>query len=97
MKPQESHRIPLLTQIWSPKFVDKPKHAGDWFSDRGLNRSFAQLAAFTLTDFERVVILDGDTLMLESCEELFQLPLLVAAAPETHRALLESFGSLKRR
>lgn len=38
-------------------------------------------------EFERVVILDGDTLMLRSCDELFRLPTLLAAAPEMHRAV----------
>ncbi|CAK9088999.1 unnamed protein product [Durusdinium trenchii] len=81
--------------MWQSTYIRKPKHVGDWFSDRGLKRSFAQLAAWTLTEFERVVILDGDTLMLRSCDELFRLPTLLAAAPEMHRDQ-EDIGNLDR-
>eukprot|EP00435_Cladocopium_sp_Y103_P011061 s748_g2.t2 len=65
---------------------------GNWFKDRGLQPSFAQLAAFTLTEYTRVVVLDADVLMLQPCHELFRLPLILAAAPETHRDQEEIFG-----
>lgn len=68
------------------------RQLGNWFKDRGLQPSFAQLAAFTLTEYTRVVVLDADVLMLQPCHELFRLPLILAAAPETHRDQEEIFG-----
>jgi len=70
--------------MWESTYINKPRHMGNWFKDRGIQPSFAQLAAWTLTDYDRVVVLDGDTLMLQPCDELFRLPMIFAAAPETH-------------
>eukprot|EP00929_Paragymnodinium_shiwhaense_P030395 TRINITY_DN17237_c0_g1_i3.p1 TRINITY_DN17237_c0_g1~~TRINITY_DN17237_c0_g1_i3.p1 ORF type:complete len:829 (+),score=52.89 TRINITY_DN17237_c0_g1_i3:144-2630(+) len=76
----------LTVQAWEPRFVIRPKHSGDWFKERGLAPSFAQIAAWSLTEFERVVVLDADTLVLQNCDELFRLHRIsFAASLETHR------------
>lgn len=75
---------------WSPEFLPRPKHAGSWFGERGLLPSFPQFAAWHLTDFRRVVVIDSDTLVLQPCEELFELgQLAFAAGIETHKAQLD--------
>ncbi|CAJ1402070.1 unnamed protein product [Effrenium voratum] len=87
---RENETIP----IWRAEFVKKPEGLGDWFTDRNLTRTFAQLAAWALKDFERVVVLDADTLVVQRCEELFRLPMHFAASLETHRDQ-ETFSRLQ--
>jgi len=70
---------------WETEWVIRPENSGCWFKDRGLLPSFAQLAAWSLQEFDRLVLLDADTLMLENCDELFQLGRTAfAASPEIH-------------
>ena len=44
------HRLAFLAEIWRAEFVKKPEGLGDWFTDRNLTRTFAQLAAWALKD-----------------------------------------------
>jgi len=75
-----------IVPMWEPKFVKgRQKLGGNWFQDRGLVPSFPQTAAWALTEFDRVVTLDSDLLVLQSVEELFNLgEVAFAASPETH-------------
>ncbi|CAE7407564.1 unnamed protein product [Symbiodinium natans] len=72
------------------KLLHSARHgAGAWFAERGLPPSFPQLAAWALP-FRRVVILDADTLVLENCDELFDLgAVAVASGYEIHQEQLD--------
>jgi alpha-N-acetylglucosamine transferase len=58
-------QIPHLTPRVQKKYVD----------DARFNDCWTKLAAFGLTDYERVVLLDSDMLVLKNMDELMDLPL----------------------
>merc|ERR1712032_336740 len=71
--------------MWDSQWVNRPNNAGGWFRDRGLQGTFAQLGAWFLQEYTRVVVLDADTLVLERVDELFDLGrTIVSASPEIH-------------
>ncbi|CAE8693955.1 unnamed protein product [Polarella glacialis] len=73
--------------IWN---AERHRKSGVWFAERGLNPVFAQLAAWTLVEFRRVVVLDADTLVLANCDELFALgPVAFASGYEIHQEQLD--------
>eukprot|EP00933_Yihiella_yeosuensis_P019575 TRINITY_DN15827_c4_g1_i1.p1 TRINITY_DN15827_c4_g1~~TRINITY_DN15827_c4_g1_i1.p1 ORF type:complete len:479 (+),score=76.04 TRINITY_DN15827_c4_g1_i1:176-1612(+) len=79
---QDDEALPL----WQEKWVTNPGKVGSWFQERGLKRVFAQLSAWSLVEYKRVVVLDADTLVLGRCDELFDLGRITfAASPETHK------------
>ncbi|CAE8639968.1 unnamed protein product, partial [Polarella glacialis] len=92
---RENETLPM----WQQEFIRKPANMGAWFQDRGLAAVFAQVAAWSLEEFHRVVVLDADTLMLRNCDELFDLGRLsFAASPETHKDqedITQSGGKLR--
>jgi len=75
-----------VVDMWKTTFVRRPWFVSSWFTERGLSRTFAQLAAFSLEEYDRVVYIDMDMLLLKSSDELFELAELgFAATKETHR------------
>ena len=50
--------------------------------------SFQKLAVFSLTQFEKIVFLDSDTMLLQNVDELFGLPSLSAAMDNCDRCTL---------
>lgn len=45
-----------------------------WWEDRGVVQTLARLSVFNLTQFDRVVVVEGDMIMLQPCDELFRIP-----------------------
>lgn len=81
--------IPVETNQTRPPWISEQRSAARWFEERGLAPVFPQLAAWTLP-FQRVVILDADTLVLENCEELFDLGVVpFASGYEMHQEQLD--------
>lgn len=81
--------IPVETNQTRPPWISEQRSAAGWFEERGLAPVFPQLAAWTLP-FQRVVILDADTLVLENCEELFDLGVVpFASGYEMHQEQLD--------
>lgn len=80
----ESSEAPAM---WESAFTRKSHWlTSNWFRDRGMGTVMAQLALFSFAEYDRVVHLDIDMLMLKPADELFSLGNLgFAAARETHR------------
>lgn len=77
--------MPVEMNQTRPPWISEHRSAAGWFEERGLAPVFPQLAAWTLP-FQRVVILDADTLVLENCDELFDLGLVpFASGYEMHQ------------
>ena len=78
-----------VNETLPPIRQDARSQPGSWFEERGLDPVFPQLAAWKLP-FKRVVVLDADTLMLENCDELFNLgPVPFASGYEMHQEQLD--------
>ncbi|CAK9022590.1 unnamed protein product [Durusdinium trenchii] len=82
--------MPVNMDATRPPVLPKSRHGSDaWFEERGLEPVFPQLAAWSLP-FDRVVVLDADTLVLENCDELFDLgPVPFASGYEMHQEQLD--------
>eukprot|EP00434_Breviolum_minutum_P006724 symbB.v1.2.005934.t1/scaffold346.1/size246720/3 len=81
--------VPDANVTVRPPWIRQTRSAHPWFEERGLAPVFPQLVAWTLP-FDRVVILDADTLVLETCDELFNLgPVPFASGYEMHQEQLD--------
>lgn len=57
--------IPSVTPAGARKYEDDPRFAETW----------TKLIAFSLVEYERIVLLDGDVLVRRNMDELMDLPL----------------------
>ena len=75
--PSWPHRS-LLRRFWNLRGVEYVEAAQELFSaDRDSSRFryvFTKLHVFNLTDYEKVLMLDTDTLVLQNIDDLFDLP-----------------------
>jgi glycogenin glucosyltransferase len=60
--------------------IANPNPARRQFFPRFAN-TFTKLRAFALTDYEKIVLLDADTIVLQNIDDLFERP-AIAAAPD---------------
>ncbi len=75
-------RAALVKQGWSLRDIEAltPHRAGHAVFPR-FDKVFSKLRAWQLTDLEKVVLLDADTLVLQNVDDLFDRP-SIAAAPD---------------
>ena len=79
----ETARVLLSEQHWLVREVEtisNPTPEGELLFER-FKFSFTKLQAWSLTDFDKVVLMDADTIALTNIDELFERPGL-AAAPD---------------
>jgi len=69
--------------------IARPNHFADRFQI-----NWTKLRLWQLTDYERVIYLDGDMFILENIDHLFSLPTPFAVAADTDRAFGRSCGPM---
>eukprot|EP00927_Polykrikos_kofoidii_P053809 TRINITY_DN48362_c0_g1_i1.p1 TRINITY_DN48362_c0_g1~~TRINITY_DN48362_c0_g1_i1.p1 ORF type:complete len:869 (+),score=102.54 TRINITY_DN48362_c0_g1_i1:94-2700(+) len=45
-----------------------------WWKERGVAQTLARLVVFNLTEYDRIVVLEGDMVMTRQCDMLFDIP-----------------------
>ena len=60
-----AQRVPSVTPAITRKYTQDPRFAETW----------NKLIVFSLEEYERIVLLDGDTLVRRNMDELMELPL----------------------
>lgn len=69
--------------------IDLPSESSYW------SKSFTKFQVFALTEYERVVYFDSDSIVKRNMDELFTLPDSVVALPVNYNAFREFDGKLK--
>eukprot|EP00928_Gymnodinium_smaydae_P030461 TRINITY_DN22652_c0_g1_i1.p1 TRINITY_DN22652_c0_g1~~TRINITY_DN22652_c0_g1_i1.p1 ORF type:complete len:800 (+),score=193.87 TRINITY_DN22652_c0_g1_i1:100-2499(+) len=49
-----------------------------WWEERGLVQTLARLSVFNLTEFDRIVVLEGDMVMTRESDRLFDIPVFAS-------------------
>ncbi|CAD7974677.1 unnamed protein product [Amoebophrya sp. A25] len=83
-------------QVAPPNWGQKSQASWDWFTERKVARSAIGFFQFAMTEFEKLVYLDADTLLIEPIDELFTMPKQTPFAVAVNLMARFSFGGLVR-